>query len=128
MLLSWLPEEAVRERVFEVVNQLNRGAAFITGPSEKEKLKQLNALAGRRAKNAVAYASARSYLTQAMAWLRPDAWTAQYEDTFALMIERCECEYLTGNFQAAEELSAAMLENARSDFDRAQVYRLPQTE
>jgi PAS domain S-box-containing protein len=124
MLLSRLPEEAVRERVFEVVNQLNRGAAFITDPSEQEKLKQLNALAGRRAKNAIAYASARSYLTQATAWLRPDAWTAQYEDTFALLIERCECEYLTGNFQAAEELSAAILENARSDVDRAQVYRL----
>ena len=53
-LLSRLPEEAIRERVFEVVNQLNRGAAFITGPSEKEKLKQLNVLAGRRAKNAIA--------------------------------------------------------------------------
>jgi PAS domain S-box-containing protein len=124
MLLSRLPEEAVRERVFEVVNQLNRGAAFITDPIEKEKLKQLNALAGRRAKNAIAFASARNYLTQATAWLRPNAWTAQYEDTFALLIERCECEYLTGNFQAAEELSAAILENARSDVDRVQVYRL----
>jgi PAS domain S-box-containing protein len=112
------------EAIFDIVNQLNRGTPLITDLSEKEKLKQLNALAGRRAKNAIAYASARSFLTQATALLGPDAWTAQYEDTFALLMERCECEYMTGNFQVAEELSAAILENAGSDVDRANVHRL----
>jgi PAS domain S-box-containing protein len=124
LLLSQLLEDATQERVFEVVHQLNRGAALITDSSEKEQLKQLNALAGRRAKNAIAYASARFYLTQATALLGPDAWTAQYEDTFALLMERCECEYLTGNFQAAEDLSVAILENAGSALDRAQINRL----
>lgn len=123
-LLAQLPEQALRERVFEVVNQLNQGAALITDPFEKEKLQQLNALAGRRAKNAIAYASARGYFAEATALLRPDAWTARYEDTFALLMEHCECEYLTGNFQIADELAATALNNAKSDVDRAQVYRL----
>src|SRR5215467_13712745 len=39
-------------------------------------------------------------------------------------IERCECEYLTGHFDVAQDLSRLMLENARSDLDRAQVCRL----
>src|SRR5262249_49949338 len=92
--------------------------------SERDTLRQLNALAGRRAKHATAYAAARGYLRQAAALLRPDAWHTQYEDTFTVQLERCECEYLTGNFDVAQELSRLMLEHARSNIDRAQVYRL----
>ena len=123
-LLSHLPQEAVSDRVFEIVNQLNRGVGLITDLSERDTLRQLNAQAGRRAKHATAYASARGYLLQATALLRPDAWRTQYEDTFTVQLERCECEYLTGNFDVAQDLSHLMLEHARSDLDRAQVYRL----
>src|SRR5499427_5135346 len=123
-LLSHLPQEAVSDRVFEIVSQLNRGVGLITDPSERETLRQLNAQAGRRAKHATAYASARGYLLQATTLLRPDAWRTQYEDTFTVHLERCECEYLTGHFDVAQELSRLMLENARSNIDRAQVYRL----
>ncbi len=34
LLLSQLPEEAIAERIFDVVNQLNRGVALITDPHE----------------------------------------------------------------------------------------------
>src|SRR5499427_1121882 len=123
-LLSHILQEAISDRVFEIVNQLNRGVALITDLSERDTLRQLNAQAGRRAKHATAYAAARGYLHQATALLRPEAWRTQYEDTFTTYLERCECEYLTGHFDVAQELSRLMLENARSDLDRAQVYRL----
>jgi PAS domain S-box-containing protein len=123
-LLAHLPPEAVSERVFEIVNQLNRGLGLLTEQAERDTLRQLNTQAGRRAKHATAYVSARGYLHQATALLRPDSWRTQYEDTFTLQLERCECEYLTGNFNVAQELSHLMLEHTRSDLDRAQVYRL----
>src|SRR5262249_27215849 len=123
-LLAHLPQEVVSDRVFEIVNQLNRGVGLLTDLSERDTLRQLNAQAGRRAKHATAYAAARGYLLQASALLRPDAWRTQYEDTFTVQLERCECEYLTGNFDVAQDLSRLILENARSDLDRAQVYRL----
>jgi len=123
-LLARPPQEAVNDRVFEIVNQLNRGVALITDLSERDTLRQLNAQAGRRAKHATAYAAARGYLHQATALLRPEAWRTQYEETFTVYLERCECEYLTGHFDVAQDLSRLMLENARSDLDRAQVYRL----
>src|SRR5499427_5358908 len=123
-LLAHLPQEAVSDRVFEIVNQLNRGVGLITDLSDRETLRQLNVQAGRRAKHAAAYASARGYLRQATALLRPEAWHTQYEDTFTVHLERCECEYLTGHFDVAQELSRLMLEHARSNIDRAQVYRL----
>src|SRR5262249_12787410 len=100
-LLAHLPQEAVRDRVFEIVNQLNRGAGLLPDLAERDTLRQLNALAGRRAKHATAYAAARGYLRQATTLLHPDAWRTQYEDTFTVQLERCECEYLTGNFDVA---------------------------
>src|SRR5262249_7114624 len=57
-LLAHLPQEAASDRLFEIVNQLNRGVGLITDLSEREALCQLNAQAGRRAKHATAYASA----------------------------------------------------------------------
>src|SRR5262249_31456090 len=123
-LLAHLPQEVVSDRVFEIVNQLNRGVGLITDLSERETLRQLNAQAGRRAKHATAYASARGYLRQATALLRPDAWRTQYEDTFTLYLKRCECEHLTGHVHVGQDLARLMLEQARSDLDRAQVYRL----
>src|SRR6185312_10294867 len=38
--------EAIEENVFEIVSQLNRGAALITEAEEREKLAEMNLLAG----------------------------------------------------------------------------------
>ncbi len=124
LLLASLPESTVVEHIFECVNQLNRGIELITDPSEREKVQYWNAQAGRRAKKAIAFVSARNYLNQAVALLRPDAWQAKYEDTFNLQFELSECEYLAGHFAAGERLSGQILKNSRSHFDRALVYRL----
>src|SRR5229473_7084475 len=51
------PEE-IEEKIFEIVNQLDRGAALITAWDEREQLVELNLIAGKRAKASTAYASA----------------------------------------------------------------------
>ncbi|XYI02375.1 AAA family ATPase [Sorangium sp. So ce1128] len=124
LIVSHLPREAVEERAFDVANQLNHGARLLTDPREREALYRLNLLAGVKAKASVAYASARSYLAQAISLLPPDAWSTRYEDTFTLYLELAECEYLAGNFQQADELFDRILQNAYSKPDRARAYRL----
>ena len=47
--------------IFEIVSQLNRGAALITSTEEREQLAEFNLLAGKRAKASTAYASALNY-------------------------------------------------------------------
>src|SRR5258706_7379824 len=63
LLAAYTPAEKREEAVFEIVNQLNRGAALITSQDEREQLAELNLLAGQRAKASAAYASALTYLT-----------------------------------------------------------------
>ena len=123
-MIAHLPATAVEERVFEVVNQLNQGLELISDSAERKLLCQLNFLAGRRAKAATAWASARSYLAQAATLSTPQDWNELYSETFSLYLELSECEYLVSNFDNADALFSLLLEHARSHPDRARVYRL----
>ncbi len=123
-MIAQLPSTIVEERVFDVVNQLNQGIELITDPAERKLLCQLNFLAGKRAKAATAWASARSYLAQAAALSTPQDWSERYSETFSLYLELSECEYLTSHFDNADALFSLLLEHARSHPDRSRVYRL----
>src|SRR6516225_6820149 len=63
LLVAQTPPEKRDEAVFEIVNQLNRGAPLITSQDEREQLAELNLAAGKRAKASSAYASALTYFT-----------------------------------------------------------------
>ena len=117
------PEE-LEEHIFDIVNHLNRGTDLIREPEERERLVALNRMAGSRAKNSTAYASARNYLAQATALLAPDVWQQRHEETFDLFLLLSECEYLAGNFAVADTLFDTILDRARSDVDKAKVWSL----
>jgi predicted ATPase len=124
LLAAQTPPEKQQETIFEIVNQLNRGAALITEQEERERLAELNLIAGKRAKASTAYASARTYLSAGMATLRREDWMGRYELAFSLCLERAECEYLNGNFHEAELLIADLLARGTSKVDKAAAYRL----
>ncbi len=124
LLVAALTADAAAEHVFAVVNQLNRAADLITDGEERVSLLRLNVRAGKKAKAAIAYVSARNYLAQAAALAPPDAWTRLYEETFDLHLLLSECEYLVGNFAVADGLFGLILGKSRSDLDRAKVYGL----
>jgi PAS domain S-box-containing protein len=116
--------DALEDAIFDIVNHLNRGAALILAQDERERVVTLNLMAGKRAKSSTAYASARNYLAQATALLSSDAWIHRYAETFELYLLLSECEYLAGNFEAADALFEMILGRASSDLDRAKVHSL----
>lgn len=103
LLAARTPPERRDETVFEIVNQLNRGAPLSTSAEEREQLAELNLAAGRRAISSSAYASALTYLTTGVALLRVDAWERRQELAFELQLHSADCEVCTGALQAAEE-------------------------
>ncbi len=110
--------------MFEVVSQLTRGIVLVTDPAERESIRRLDVVAGRRARSSAAYASARAFLDIAASLLAHDAWSTRFEEAFALHLDLAECEYLAGDFQCADELLEALLARAGSDLDRARVHLL----
>lgn len=118
------PPEAIEENVFEIVSQLNRGAALITTPAEREKLAELNLLAGRRAKLATAFAMALAHFTAGETMLPKDRWERQYALSFHLALHRAECEFLTGEQATAKMRLAELARRATTLPDLAAVTRL----
>jgi PAS domain S-box-containing protein len=121
LLAAHTASEKRDEAIFEIVNQLNRGAALITSPGEREQLAELNLLAGQRAKTTTAYASALTYLIAGMALLAEDCWERRYELSFALELDRAECEFLTGARIEAGQRLAALSTRAVNTVERAMV-------
>jgi PAS domain S-box-containing protein len=120
LLAAHTPPEKQEERVFEIVNQLNRGAALITSPDEREQLVELNLVAGMRAKSSTAYASALNYLVAGAA-MSDGSWECRQELAFLLELHRAECEFLTGQPIAAEERLTMLSSRAANTVELANV-------
>ena len=121
LLTVHTPAEKREEAIFEIVNQLNRGAALMTSPDEREQLAEFNLLAGRRAKATTAYASALTYLAAGAALLPDNSWERRQELSFALELHRAECEFLTGALAEAEQRLNALSTRTASTLERANV-------
>ncbi len=90
-LLASTPPEELVERVFEIVNQLDRGAALIEARQERERLAELHLAAGTRAQASTAYASALRYFTAGAALLEAASpGRAARSSAFGLALRRAE--------------------------------------
>ncbi|WP_158502097.1 AAA family ATPase [Vitiosangium sp. GDMCC 1.1324] len=110
------------ERLFDVVDQLNRGTELVTDDTERLELARLNLEAGWRAKTSSAFRSALGYLTHGLELLSGEAWHSSYELAFRLHREAAECAYLAGEHQLAEDLLAPALAHASSRAEKADLY------
>ena len=118
-LVSNTPTIEFEEKIFEIVNHLNRGADLIHSLDERERLAELNLVAGKRAKSSTAHASALMLFAAGAALLSDYSWERCYALTFALTIQQAECEYLTGDFASAEIHLATLFSRAASLVDGA---------
>jgi len=85
---------------------------LITSPDERERLAELNLIAGKRARASTAYVSALNYLVVGAELLSDDCWDSKYHLIFPLELLRAECEFLTGQSAAAEERLSALSSRA----------------
>ncbi|HUK09066.1 MAG TPA: serine/threonine-protein kinase PknK, partial [Stellaceae bacterium] len=111
----------IEENIFEVVSHFNRGAELITLPDERERLAELNLIAGRQAKQSSAYAAALKFFALGRALLAQECWDRNYKLTFALELQRAECEFLTGDHVNAEQHLALLSSRAVGLADQASV-------
>src|SRR5579871_3455077 len=126
LLAAHTPASKREEAIFEIVNQLNRGSHLLTSAEDRERVAELNLVAGRRAKVSTAYASALKYLRAGRALLTEETWARNYPVIFSTEYLMAECELLTADKVAAENrLSLLPLRaNNRHDFCVATRLRL----
>ena len=117
LLAEHTPAGKREEVIFEIVNQLNRGSGLIASVEEREKVAELNLIAGRRAKISTAYESALKYLRAGSILLAEETWECSYTLMFSIECLMAECELLTGEVSTAEKRLSRLAERARSRHD-----------
>ncbi|MGF6987813.1 PAS domain S-box-containing protein [Paraburkholderia atlantica] len=121
LLVAQTPAEKREETIFEIVGQLNRGAALIIEPDEREQLAELNLHAGQRARASTAYTSALAYFSTGAGLLSDDCWQRRHTLIFTLELNRAECELLTGQLPVAETRLVELSKRATTTPERAPV-------
>ena len=124
LMLASLSPEQVHEKLFDVVGQLNAGAELIHEPEERRRAARLNAEAGGRARNAIAFRSAASYFAAAFQHLSEDPWTLEPGLAFEVRLAQAGCEFMNGNASEARRLVEELLPRARTRPELASIYRL----
>lgn len=124
LMLHHTPSAVHENAIFDIVNQLNGGAALVTTSGEREEIAELNLIAGRRAKASAAYASALNYFAAGAAMLSEQAWESREELAFTLALHLAECEFLTGNPGSADERLTELQQRVISLADLSAVTRL----
>jgi PAS domain S-box-containing protein len=124
LLVARLGAAQREETIFEIVNQLNRGAHLINSTAERKHVAELNLTAGKRAKSSTAYTSAISYFAAGRGLLIEESWHSDYELLFSLEYNIAECELLTAQTAAAESRLLMLSQRARGAHEMALITRL----
>ncbi|MEA5603520.1 AAA family ATPase [Nostoc sp. UHCC 0252] len=123
LLQNTLPDQQ-ESRIFAIANQFNYGLELLEEPTEREHLSRLNLMAGCKAKNSTAYATAVEYLKVAMLLLPINAWESSYDLTLAIYESAAEAEYLNINFDSSKSLVDIILKNAQSPLEKVRTYEI----
>jgi PAS domain S-box-containing protein len=123
LLAARIAPAGVEEKIFEIVNHLNRGSALISSREERQRTARLNFIAGRRAKISTAYASALKYLAAGRALLTKESWNDNYELIFDIELDMAECELLTADMAMAENRLSMLAKHAKTAHHIAAVAR-----
>ncbi|TCA35214.1 GAF domain-containing protein [Rhizobium leguminosarum bv. viciae] len=123
-LMSKMTSSDLRDRIFEVIDQIGKGLDLITSDAEREQVSELFLEAGARAKTSAAYPSALRYLRTGLSLLDQRHWERRYRLMFALELQKAECEFLTGEHEEAEARLVELFARAASRVDEAAVVRL----
>ncbi len=122
LLLDNSNSENPGERIFEIIDHLNRGSELIKSEIEKYKIARLNLIAGQKAKTATAYTAAAEYLKKGRELLGKYGWKIKYPLSMGLYIEGVEVAFINGNFQEQEELTNVVIEKGKSLLEKVEVY------
>lgn len=123
-LLAALPTAERDAASFIILDNLNSAMQLFTDRAEKESLAQMNANAGRRAREIAAFDAALGYFGNGVRLIQPDGWKRHYELTLELHLGCFECAYVAGHVEEANALFVTVLENSAASTDKAKAYYL----
>ncbi len=124
LLLQNISSEESEQKLFEIVNQLNKGRELIERQTEREELARLNLQAGKKAKSSAARQPAFNYLQIGLSLLGKEIWSQQYNLALDLYVEAAEAAYTIANYDEMERLTRIVLQKAQTLLEKVKVYEV----
>ncbi len=124
ILLENTPKSQQKEKIFNIVNNLNLAQSLLPNQSQKYELASLNLMAAQKAKTAFAYKAAAEYLNAGIKLLGSDSWEVQYDLTLTLYQEAATISYLCLNFEQMNYLINILLEKGKNILTNVIAYEL----
>ena len=122
LLLANFSEQETTEKIFTIVDHLNKGIDLLKDKAERKQLLELNIYAGKKAKEAIAYIESRNYLIFAKNQFSNNIWQENYNIAVDLYKELLEIEYLNGNIEYSQLLLEQALKNTKSVLERTEFF------
>ncbi|MDJ0839640.1 MAG: trifunctional serine/threonine-protein kinase/ATP-binding protein/sensor histidine kinase [Acidobacteriota bacterium] len=119
-------EEERGERLGDIADHLNKGRALLKTRAELDRLAQLNLEVGIRAKAAIAYQSAHTYLAAGLACLGENPWAADgpHETAFALYRHYAEACFFIGAREEAEAAAEISVAHAPGNLAKTRIHAM----
>ncbi len=115
-LLQIIAEDEQQENIFILVHHLTKGLKLITKSREKDKLAQLNLMAGNKAQAMGAYQTSFEYATAGLNLLTENSWQPDYYRTTCHLYRlAAEMADLCGDKVAAMELYDHVIAKAKAN-------------
>ncbi|MEO1125511.1 MAG: AAA family ATPase [Cyanobacteria bacterium J06639_16] len=124
LLLNSVSAANLEDKIFNIVNHWNMGAALVKLAAERCQLCQLNLTAARKAKRATAYDMANQYAVTGLNLMASDSWQADYDLMLASHELAAESAYLNGDFAQSQQWAEILLEQARTLLDEVKVHEI----
>lgn len=124
LLISKSDESYLNEKLFEILDHFNQGLDLINDLEEKKQLAQLELIAGRKSKNAIAYEFAANYFKCGIALLDDNSWNDQYDLMLDLHTEAAEAYYLSGNFESMMKIFSIVEIKGKTLLDKIIIHRI----
>lgn len=115
--------ENIKDNIFNIVNQLNLGRKLAES-CLKTRIAELNLIAGKKAKQEIAYEVAGNYLDIALDLLPSSTWQENYDLMLNVYLEALEIQYLQTNFDLADNLAETIFHYSQSILEKVKVYKI----
>ena len=123
-LLQRNPPEQDDHALFDIVSHLNLALSLLETADDKRQLAQLNAMAGKKAKESAAHDSAMRCLHIALDLLGPTGWEQDYELTVTVHQEAAESACLSGDLAGMSRLTEVLLNKTRTLLEKVRAYEI----
>jgi predicted ATPase/signal transduction histidine kinase len=116
--------DEIEQKIFAIVDHLNRGREFITNQDEIIRLAKMNLKASLKAKESTAYVAALSYIQAGMDLLPKTLWETHYELALNLYRERAVIEYLNAHDSVSETFILEAVDKVKTNIEKAQLLHI----